>query len=399
MGIISTEDSQNKAKNLAIDWELALINSPIPEYLNKYDLLSLSATSKRARYEVYPYLFHKMRIISKMLYSKSNFFQNKNSFDFDSFSNSEKEELLIKYNNNKELAFKKTIVDPFVNQTANSLSRFSPSCKFLILDQLLKASYFLKPAIEQFLNLKRLHVYHCDFHLQLFNDMLSKLDKLKVLNLDNINLLKGTEDQGLANIIVFPSSLKSLNYGSVKLVVNDSPQLNTIEFAQNRIPRYDGSSLDLSPQNLPMLKLLTYTFESPSINFANFLKFNNQIVDLTLPITQLTPDTLPILSRMPNLKRLKADTKNTIYFVPNVDPYLYHLNQLNDLSLFVSTESDFALISQFIKLTPNLSRLDIRAINNTQFEDFNKLLNNLNYFDDNTQTYIGFNCIIKTYTK
>jgi hypothetical protein len=112
----SVEYSFNINRSANIDWELLLIDSPIFEYIPKYELLDLSFISKRIRLKVSPYLFSKMIIKPKVLYMQRSFFQHRNNFDLDRLTYWDKFILLGSYYFDKNAAFKGTLIDPFINQ-------------------------------------------------------------------------------------------------------------------------------------------------------------------------------------------------------------------------------------------------------------------------------------------
>ncbi|KXN67722.1 hypothetical protein CONCODRAFT_10174 [Conidiobolus coronatus NRRL 28638] len=387
MNSILTHSSLNITTNTNIDWEITILNGIVHEYLNKQELSEISLTTRRIRRKLYPLLFTKLRTNPKVLYSMPNFFQHRDNFDFDRLSYSER------YRANKAQ------IDPFFTQATTELERVAKTCKVLNLDQLRKVCYFLIPITSQFLNLYEIYIYNCYLPFYKLNDILKNLSKLEVLKLDHIILLKSTEESELPNDLGFPPSLKSLIYGNVKLVVNDSPQLHTAEFVYNQIPFYSGIRLDLLPQNIPLLNSLTYSNYNPSQNLIKFLGLNSHLEDLTLSITQLTPSTLSALSSISNLECLKLETNDLSFEVPYITPGFNNPLKLKDLTLILLNSSDFNIAKQFIQLTPNLTKLTIRALNDQLFEEFNYLINTLNYFAKYEDTFGGFNFITRVYTK
>ncbi|KXN67721.1 hypothetical protein CONCODRAFT_19422 [Conidiobolus coronatus NRRL 28638] len=394
----STNDNYNINSIIGIDWEFILINNPIFKYLSKYELLDLSLTSKRLRSKISPRLFNTLRINNKVLYSQPNFFQHKNNFELDRLTYWEKIRLLSTHSFDKNILFKETQIDPFINQSAATLRKVANYCKVLNLYELKNSSYFLIPIATEFLNLTQFYIYNCELPLYRFNVILTKLVKLEILHLDIVQFLKSSEDSDLANDVNFPQSLKALNYERILLVITDSPQLNTIDFTYNLIPVSNSTLLGLPVKHLPKLELLSYGKRDNSQSLTKFLEINPQLKSLCLTIALLTPASLSTITSMPNLERLKIETNGTYFEEFNI-PSSPNLEQLKDLFLYITTESDFNLINQFIKFTPNLTQLTIRTKANEQFEIFDKLVDSLKYFTKSTETRAKFNSITKIYYK
>ncbi|KXN67715.1 hypothetical protein CONCODRAFT_10166 [Conidiobolus coronatus NRRL 28638] len=394
----SIDDDININRNASIDWELILIDSPIFQYISKYELLDLSFISKRIRLKVSPYLFSKLRIKPKVLYTQPNFFQHRNNFDLDRLTYWERFILLGTYFFDKNLAFRETQIDPFINQSATTLSKIGQYCNVLIFDQLKKASYFLIPITVEFLNLTELFIFKCELPLYKFNIILSKLVKLEILHLDTIYFIKSIEDSELKNDINFPQNLEVLSYEYIYLVVTDLPQFHTIEFAYNLMGTYESIVLELPLKSFPKLKVLNYGKAEESLSLIKFLDINPQLKALCLNVAILRPAILSILTSMPNLEGLKIETNGTSFEEFEIHS-LSNLQKLQVLNLNIITGSDFRLITQFIKFTPNLTRLTIETSANAQFESFDKMVESLKYFNNSTATKSKLNFITKTYLK
>jgi hypothetical protein len=327
-----------------------------------------------------------------------SFFQHRNNFDLDRLTYWDKFILLGSYYFDKNAAFKGTQIDPFINQSTDILSKVGQYCKVLIFDQLKKASYFLIPIAVDFLNLTELYIFKCELPLYKFNIILSKLVKLEIIQLDTIYFIKDTEDSELKNDISFPKSLKALSYDHIFLAVTDSPELNTIEFAYNLIATDESLIMELPLKNLPKLKELNYAKTEESLYLAKFLDINPQLKALCLNIALLRPAILSKLTSMPNLESLKIETNGTSFEEFEIHS-LSNLQKLQDLELNIITGSDFRLITQFIKFTPNLTRLTIKTSTNAQFESFDKMVDGLKYFSKSKATKTKFNFITKIYLK
>jgi hypothetical protein len=394
----STNDTYNINNIIGIDWELIIINNPLFKYLSKYELLDLSLTSKRLRSKACPRLFETLKINNKVLYSQPNFFKHKHNFELDRLTYWEKLRLLSTHSFDKNLLFKETQIDPFINQSATTLRNVGKYCKALNLRELQNSSYFLIPIATEFLNLTQLYVYNCELPLYRFNVILTKLAKLEILHLDIVQFLKCSEDSDLPNDVNFPQGLKALKYERILLVITDSPHLNTIDFTYNLIPVSNSTLLGLPVKHLPKLEVLSFGKRDNSQSLTKFLEINPQLKSLCLTIALLTPDSLSTLTSMPNLECLKIETNGTYFEEFNI-PSSPNLEQLKDLFLYITTESDFNLITQLIKFTPNLTQLTIRTKVNEQFENFDRLVGSLKYFSKSTETRAKFNSIMKIYYK
>jgi hypothetical protein len=399
MDSIETNNSLNSNRNTATDWELVIINNSIQQYLDRYKLIELGKTSKRVRLKLYPYLFNILNINARFLRSQPNFYHHKLNLDLLCLPYLTMNSFLGKNIYNSDISFKTIHIDSFINQAVSSLDKVGQYCRTICFNQLKRDCYFLSPIMNQFSNLRKLYINNCELPLYSFNSILEKLSKLKVLHLELIYLLIATEDSNLSNNLTFPKNLNSLSYGGAKLVITDHPTSNTIFFISNQIPIYEGTDLDITLQSLPMLEIFRYSNSQLSTKLADFLGLNMQLESLILCITQLTHSTLSMLSMIPGLKRLKIESNNADFEVPNIDPESPKITQLKELAVFISSNSDFRFIHQFIVYTPNLTQLSVRSINDSQFVTFNDAVNNLNYFTNSTILYNGFSYITKVYTK
>jgi hypothetical protein len=82
-----------------IDWVMALIKTPIIRYLSKYESLALSLVNKCVRIKLYPTLFNELTINSKVLFSRSNYFEHEKFFKFNNLTYIEKLQVIKKIRN------------------------------------------------------------------------------------------------------------------------------------------------------------------------------------------------------------------------------------------------------------------------------------------------------------
>ncbi|KXN65523.1 hypothetical protein CONCODRAFT_12868 [Conidiobolus coronatus NRRL 28638] len=242
-----------------IDWTMVLIKTPITRYLGKFDALDLSLTNKRIRLKLYSKIFDDLIIDSKVLNSHSNYFDLKRCYQFRNLTWIKRFKLARKYGSNKDLAFKEVQIDPFIKEITSTLISASIHCKSLIFHNLTRASYFLFPVFDNFINLRKLYLCGCEIPNSNFINLLTKLDNLDILIMQCIYLtLTNYEDRSLARNIKLPISLKKLTYLSVRLEITDWYQMKPREVIRNITLGDDVEDLDIMPQIFPNLKYFEF---------------------------------------------------------------------------------------------------------------------------------------------
>jgi hypothetical protein len=238
-----------------IDWTIVLVETPIARYLSKYDGIGLSLTNKRIRAKLYPKIFNDIFINLKILRAHSNYYNQKKYHQFDNLTYMEKIKLVKKYGFNKDLAFKKVQIDPFIEEANNTLSSVSTYCESLSLYNLKRSCYFLFPIFDNYINLSKLSLRWCDVPFSNFANLITKLKKLEILVMECINLiLSKSEDSNLARNLKYPISLKAFDYLYINLGITNCYELTSREIIRNTKFEYYTEKLEINPQILPSLK-------------------------------------------------------------------------------------------------------------------------------------------------
>ncbi|KXN67720.1 hypothetical protein CONCODRAFT_167198 [Conidiobolus coronatus NRRL 28638] len=291
---------------IQIDWGSVIIKNYLHQYLSKSDIFTISQISKKVRQDLNSILFNTLTITEDYLYTYQNYFKHETIYTFQNLQYWEKLRLFSKFNFNREIAFKTNQIDGFVDQLNSELKDIALNFRTLNFDSLNKAGYFLIPLTYRFLNLSQLTLISLEVPLFQFSLILSKLQKLEILNLQSISLLKSSEDLEIANILHFPQSLIELTYSLIWIDVTDLPRLSTIEFVTNENLRYTNVDLELTPQYLPNLKKLDYCNMRLSTQLTKFIELNLQLEYLHLPNIFLDIVNREIIDRMSNLKDLSV---------------------------------------------------------------------------------------------
>jgi hypothetical protein len=245
--------------SIDIDWTIVLVKTPIARYLSKYDGINLSLTNKRIRIKLNPIIFNDIIIDSEVLSSHSNYFDQNKYYKFNNLTYMERLKLVKKYGLNMDLAFKEVRIDPFIEEANSMLSSASVYCESLTFCLLERPCYFLFTIFDNYLNLTKLNLCWCSIPCFNFINLLSKLEKLEILVMENIDLiLRKSEDSNLARNLKFPISLKELNYLYVSLGITNSFQLRPREIIRNPKLGYCTKNLEITPQILPNLKYFKF---------------------------------------------------------------------------------------------------------------------------------------------
>ncbi|KXN65025.1 hypothetical protein CONCODRAFT_13540 [Conidiobolus coronatus NRRL 28638] len=367
-----------------IDWNLILINTEIPLYLSKADIINISLTSKFIRSKFTSLIFKSLTLNESVLSNQSNYFMDKKIFEFGNFNYLTNIWIIGKNGFNRELAFKEARIDPFIKQLNAQLNSEATHFRSVSFECLDKACYYLLPITLEFLNLRTLSFNMCVVSLAQLNGILSKLSRLEILELKGTSLIIST-DSNSAKEIAFPQSLISLTYINSKFSITDLPLEKPLEFLTNNNTVYPHSNHPLLPPRLPKLKKLNYFSTSFNEELIEFLQINNQIESLSIPMNYLSLIKLN-QELITNLKKLKLFIESICYNHLTADnsiiPAFPNLGELN-LNLMTNTELKFAGL--LIKKCPKLSKLNIYS-NNLDFKnvrELTKYANNLKYFTVN----------------
>ncbi|KXN67723.1 hypothetical protein CONCODRAFT_10175 [Conidiobolus coronatus NRRL 28638] len=366
----------------AIDWNLILINVQIHLYLPKSDLANLSLTSKLIGKKLFPMLYKSTKISENILLNQPSYFMNNQILEFRDIDSLSYLRLIGKNWFNKEAAFKEAHIDPFIKELKSQVKLRAIRSESLSFDHLLKACYYLLPITLEFLNLRNLSLNYCIVSLKQLNNVMEKLTKLEVLDLKNIYIIKSSDCSSINNINL-PQSLCSLTYSNVNSWLTNIPLKKPHHFLSTTCMVYDNLIRLFSPVHISSLRKFCYISNIGSEEYIAFLRFNNQIEDLSLPITLISA--IKTNSELlTNLKKLRLYAQNFNYEQIAPDnlniPNFPNLEELN-LNLRTNTEMKFAEL--LIKKCPKLRKLNITSI---EFEiqklrELVKFAKNLKYFN------------------
>jgi hypothetical protein len=367
----------------SVDWSLVLINTPISLYLPKVDIVNLSSTSKLLRSKFTLLIFKSIVFDDKVLFNQNKYFMNKKILEFRAKDSWWDLRFIAKNWFNNELVFKEAHIDSFIKDINRQLKQNAFHCKSLRFECLGKACYFLFPLTLEFSNLRTLSLNTCVISLDQLNGTLESLANLEVLELKCVDIINSLGSNS-TNSISLPRNLRSLTYINNKSASSDLPNLKPIKFLTTDNIIDITPSNNLFPQHLPKLAKLNYYSITLTEEFTGLLNFNNQIEDLSLPITLLSSikNNIRLLK---NLKKLKLFAQNFRYeqvTADNLDiPAFPNLEELS-LNLRTSTELEFAEL--LIKKCGKLFRLNVVS-NNLEYKKLKELVkfaNGLRYFNN-----------------
>jgi hypothetical protein len=259
-----------------VDWILVFINSPIIRHLSKYETLVLSSTNKLIRIKLYSIIFNDLNINYKLLKHHSNYFEREKYYQFDNLSYIKKLRIFGKYGFNKDLAFKKVQIDPYIKEARKTLNSYSVHCKSLSLKGLERSGYYIFSIFINFDSLNKLSLQWCDIPYIEFVNLLKKLENLMILEMLYVNLILNIN--GIPNSpyqLKFPKSLKELAYININIGFSTLPESKPREFIFLIERRYPKVDLDLKPQLLPNLKsLVFYNKNHVDLALEEFINLN-----------------------------------------------------------------------------------------------------------------------------
>ncbi|KXN70572.1 hypothetical protein CONCODRAFT_6817, partial [Conidiobolus coronatus NRRL 28638] len=168
-----------------------------------------------------------------------------------------------------------------------------------------RSVYYLFQITSIFENLTDLKLKICDIPFDAFVNIGKTLPNLKVLSLDNINLIKSNTNNISTEDIVFPSSLSYLKIFSVYVVSIRSLSDSYMFLFNREKERYIYENFDLHKISLPSLKRLDFL---PNGNghrgLEEFLETNHNLEFLYTRMYKLN-----ITSSLKSLKSLNIDDK------------------------------------------------------------------------------------------
>ncbi|KXN64703.1 hypothetical protein CONCODRAFT_170725, partial [Conidiobolus coronatus NRRL 28638] len=262
---------------------------------------------------------------------------------------------------NKDAAFKKAHIDPFIKEFDDQLKPLTIYCKSLYFEYLGNAVYYLFPITYKFRNSRTLYFYKCVFSLEQLSNILEKLTKLEVLDLNNIDIIKSL-DFNSTNEIIFPQNLSSLTYINIRSWLTTLPLKKPLEFLTTTSSIDITSDHSLLPQLLPKLKKFDYFSSTLKYELLKFLDINYQIVDLRLPIIFLSY-IIPDQKFLTGLKKLNLYATNFVSVDVNADKAIIpDLRNLEELELILDTSAQLEYAKLLIRNCPKLRKLNITSI-------------------------------------
>jgi hypothetical protein len=233
---------------------IILENLGLLRYLDFSTKLALSQVCSKVRSKLLPQVFSKNTLNTTIIEKLPNYFKTPSLLNFDNFSYLEKLLLLTSYGFDKDFAFTELQVEPFIEESINTLKPVAKYFKTVEFYLMGFSAYFMVPILDSFINLKELNLRRCEFPYTKFVDLLGKLEKLKTLDMKGINLIMYShEDSNQADNLQFPKSLNYLTFQFVHLEISKLSKVKPLKFVQNPQHVYTGQILLPKPQILANL--------------------------------------------------------------------------------------------------------------------------------------------------
>ncbi|KXN67433.1 hypothetical protein CONCODRAFT_72961 [Conidiobolus coronatus NRRL 28638] len=203
--------------------------------------------------------------------------------------------------------FKINKINPFVMELVKEAKLFSNYLESLTLLFLGRQCYFLFSQICNFNQLTTLSICGCVVGLEEFSKTMLKLVNLEFLILNEVEFVKFQNDGDIDRTLVFPSSLKVLDYSSLCINITDLTK-NGYDFIFHYKASIIQNTFYFAPHILPeleKLKFIDYDYESEFLPL--FLALNPQLKSLNVLCNSLDLECLFTLSNNNNIKHLSIE--------------------------------------------------------------------------------------------
>ncbi|KXN67437.1 hypothetical protein CONCODRAFT_72964 [Conidiobolus coronatus NRRL 28638] len=195
----------NRLNSKNIKWDVILILFEVQQYLTINDSIQISLLNKLLRLKLKRKVFNEVQIwysnLSQDLdFSNSNFSKFKN----DLVGGLETIQAKINYK-----------ISPFIDELISEIDWFSTYFKSLKLSYLGRECYFILNSINKFNQLSCLIMCDCYVALKDFNQLMSKLNKLERLSLQDIKFMKNNSEGPIESDTTLPVSLRELSLSNL----------------------------------------------------------------------------------------------------------------------------------------------------------------------------------------
>jgi hypothetical protein len=315
-------------------------------------LKELSLVSKLVREKLKPRIFENIEI------SINNYdFEFKDNIFIEYMNQYLDSQSFININRYNENYYKNLSIEKSLNEYTCSLKdikRFVKSFRSLYME---RSVYYLFRIASIFENLTDLKLKICDIPFDAFTNIGKILPNLKVLCLDNINLLKSHTDSISTGDIVFPSRLSYLKIFSVYVVSIKSLSDSYNFLFNSERERFTYENFNLHSISLPYLKRLDFLpNDDGHRGIEEFLEINP---GLELLYTRMYK--LNITNSLKCLKSLNIDDRINLCNIK----IAYTLENANSLLFIVKNPGYSENIQWLCQLCPNLINLRLQFLRNT----------------------------------
>jgi hypothetical protein len=340
------ENFKENSRIKKLKYESVLIFTEIWQYLSIQDLIEVSLVNRYLRTKLVGRILAEINLTYYHLSQLPNYFNNR------AIEKNESIDEDIKLN------FKHYKIDPFVNELVNEMKGYSRYFKSFEFFDLARDGYFIVPLTLNFANLTTLKICECMLDLENFNEVLKRLDKLKMLELFNISLFKQPGEIAAIKEAILPSSLKALYLSNIYLYTTDFtkyPYKFLFDFTVEFEEEYYYLPLQRTP-NLEEFELYETTYDEEYL--SKFLELNPQLSKLRLPFSSFTYKTISTLSKSNRLKYLTIDF--SYYYGGNFNIIdLPLLDSVNSLFVFSTRARDCNHINSVIRVLPNITKVKL----------------------------------------
>jgi hypothetical protein len=358
------------------NWNKIFILDEFLTYFRAYELKNFSLISKFVRNKLKLKLFSNTTLTSKNIIRRFNpntFNDNElaNIFDYFEYWNNSysykrfKDKWEAQLSNNSGLSALKQ----YLGEDLVDIGKY---IRNLNVNRFYYSFYFLSPIVFDLSNLTQLSLNECAFPLLMLLKIGEHLKKLKILNLDLVDLVGLSKQELSPEDVCLPHNLEELSIDCCR-VYNMYSVPNTLSLVQHRWSHIHDDLVHLRGLKIPNLKKLTLDLVDDSEFSLRLLKLNPQVEELRIGSDNMTQDVSDLISTRDNLTNITIYSDESFpYISEDANLKIPNFNHINQLKLhFRCTDDPNVHHRQSItKYFPNLTQLALE-LSDLEYDNFN----------------------------
>jgi hypothetical protein len=328
-------------------WELIFISEEFKTYLTTSNFFELSKLSKIMRLKLKYKVFENISFINDS--NDPTFHKHQESSD------------ITKISSNSKYGISAVNYTKFFNRHLQQYLPYTKGVNFKMCSnhyQLLETSNVL-------LQLTKLSISETIVSLAAFKKTLLNLKSLENLSIESSKFIHYKCDSNSSTAVKLPGNLKIINWQRCKFYICDlekDPQILNYNYNNILSPHSD---LLFEFTHFPKLRKLS-TFLLP-ILFTEFIAIHAEIFALNLVFEKLNESTVPIFSKIQNIKKLELNI-NSMCFTLNMNSIQLSFQELTHLNFELVNLNNWGAFEKLVKSSPNL--IDLRVTFNRNVYHF-----------------------------